>query len=101
MTINDAIRLGICRIRMPYWAEPTCYLKLEFIQKEAGSSAFYVGPWFRLFSPVTQKGCGYPTPQDILSFNFSFDEEGWEPYIGPISDKDGSNVIVCPLAVAK
>lgn len=94
MTLNDAVRLGIARVRVPKWAEATCYLKLDLIQ-ESGNK-FLSGPWLHLYSPVTQKAIGERTPQDLLFNVISWDEEGFEAYTGEIAEGDTQNVITKP-----
>ncbi len=81
MTLRDAVHKKISRVRLPHWAEPTCYLKIDLFRDGHG-------PWVHLYSPVTQKAIGAPCPQDILCLTFPWDEDGWDEYTGEISEGD-------------
>ena len=96
MTLHDAVRLGICRVREPNWAEKTCYMKIDLIQKERGKNEFAHGPWLHLYSPISQKAIGARTPQDMLCTLVNWDEDGYEVYTGEIAEGDTQNVITIP-----
>lgn len=86
MNFNDAWKtappdaLGYVRIRKDIWSEPTCYLRLHIV---AGGHGF----WGALFSPVTQKLCDLPTPQQIPMLGQT-DDPGWSIYSGPLATGD-------------
>ena len=86
MTLMDAVKSGICRVRDPQWAEDTCYLKLDLLRTI--DNHFYHGPWVHLYSPVTQKTIGEKTPQDLICIAMQWDEDGWDEYKGEIAEGD-------------
>lgn len=75
MKLTEAAVKGICRVRLPQWADADTYLKIDLI--DGG-----IGPWGHLYSPHTQKAIHAPTPQDLLIIGDTDDE--YEEYKGEI-----------------
>ncbi len=78
ISINQAVKQGIDKIRLPIWSNADDYLKIDLIKTASGDIC--LGPWFHLFSPVSEL-VGLSNPHDILSLNFDLDEEVFEPYV--------------------
>jgi hypothetical protein len=79
MTLADAARQDISRIRLPIWAVPTAYVKLSLSE---GRYAW----WALLFERRTQEAIGEFTPQQ-LAIVF-WDSPDWEPYTGALDPAD-------------
>src|SRR5580658_7508076 len=47
ISLNDAVRLGIQRLRDPVWANPFDHLEIDIVNG-------HYGPWFHLFSPMNK-----------------------------------------------
>ncbi len=78
MTLNEAAQRGISRVRLPQWADPLDYLRIDLVQ---GGQR---GPWAHLYSP-SQSRIGATTPQTFLCFNDANDR--YEEYSGPLLEK--------------
>ena len=85
MTLNEAARSGVSRVRDPQWANPGDYLKVHLIKNEDGT--FHHGPWLNLYSPL-QSVMGVPTPQSLLFTSVNWDEDGWDVYTGELNEED-------------
>lgn len=85
MTLDEAVKRGIRRVRDPKWADPRDYMLIDLIQRPLIGYAH--GPWLRLYSPI-QPAIGQPTPQVILFTCLNWKEEGWEPYNGELNGAD-------------
>jgi hypothetical protein len=85
MTLGEAARLGISRVRLPRWSNPLDYLKLDIVQMPDGHYTF--GPWVHLYAPI-QSVIGEPTPQDIPAWGREMSVSEWEIYAGPRNEKD-------------
>lgn len=62
MTISEAAKAGIRRLRRPRWADPVAYVRLDLVGE--GNR----GPWMNLYDRATQNVCGVSTPQKVFSF---------------------------------
>ena len=69
MTLGQAARRGIARLRRPSW-DPSKSIELDLSRDEHGNLDGYVGPWVKLLDAGTE--------QDVLIFTVNEDED-WEP----------------------
>jgi hypothetical protein len=79
MTIKEALKLRVPRIRKPNWAFENDYLRLPLFPDGM------VGPWAELYAPVTQAEILHIEigSQKIPMFGLDDDkEDDWEPYTG-------------------
>ena len=72
MTINEALTLGIDKIRRKNWG-PQEYVKLDLIK---GS----LGPWAHFYSPDNALA-GNPDCYNFFSKDLNWNDDYWEPYI--------------------
>ena len=82
ISIQEATKQGIKRLRDPRWVNPEAYIRIGII--ENGGRRFH-GPWGSLYDRKTQEVIGEPTPQKFLLMQL-LDDNG-EEYKGPL-DKD-------------
>lgn len=90
ISIAQAARLGIERLRQPNWANPFDHLKIDLQRdKLNGKLTGMFGPWAHLYAPFN-KVCNGRDPVDMLMLDPPFDvnAEGMEPYTGPLPDSD-------------
>lgn len=82
ISINDAVKLGIERIRKPMWSDPLDHVKIDIIDGQ-------LGPWIHLFSPENKMFNG-KDPIDIptITDRFLADDKDYAPYDGPLPDSD-------------
>lgn len=82
ISINDAVKLGIERIRKPMWSDPFDHVKIDIIDGQ-------LGPWIHLFCPNNKLFNG-TDPVNLPSMNgrFGFDDKDYVPYDGPLPDSD-------------
>lgn len=78
MTLSEATKAGITRLRMPIWANPRAYGRIDILDG-------FMGPWFHLFDRQTQEAIGEPTPQTILVMQV---EGQFDPYDGQLDEAD-------------
>lgn len=72
VSIREAAKRGINKIRLDKWANPDDYMEFDIIDGEPG-------PWFRLFSP-TNEIIGAPNPQKLLcTMMGDMDDPCWRP----------------------
>lgn len=76
MTLTEAARAGIERVRLPHWANPGDYIKIDILDGE------HLGPWAHLYAPCQDLFPDMPRPQDYFSFQDKDDR--YEPYDGPL-----------------
>ena len=69
MTLGEAARRGIARLRRPSW-DPCKSIELDLSRDEHGKLDGYVGPWVKLRDSGTE--------QDVIIFTVNEDED-WEP----------------------
>lgn len=82
ISMRDAAKLGVERIRVPNWASPLDHIKIDII--EGGE----LGPWVHLYSPVN-KWLNVRDPIDIIwALGGDADRKSFAPYTGPLSDSD-------------
>jgi len=81
MTLNEAARNGIARVRKEVWISPTGYLKIDLFPEGNG-----YGPWAHLYDRGVQEVLGESTPQDILSFQIM--DTDFVPYYGELDAGD-------------
>jgi len=79
MTLLEAVKAGIIRVRRKTWITPTAYLKLGY-DAQVG-----LYPVAHLYERETQKSIGEPTPQVVNSHDYWDDD--YEEYKG-VRDKD-------------
>ena len=87
VSIRQAAKAGVLRLREPKWANKMDHIKIDVLQ---GGEP---GPWIRLYSP-TNKGLGNDDPMMVLGLMLGepgrpvYDEEEFEPYEGPLPESD-------------
>lgn len=81
LSIRQAARLGIDRLRQPNWVNPLDHVKID-LQPNG-----LFGPWAHLYAPFNIH-CNGRDPVDMLMIagQFDLDAEGLEPYKGPLPD---------------
>lgn len=91
MTIAEACRQGIQRVRKARWRRPDEYLALTLRADGPPSRDvhYFMGPWARLYSAANTV-IGQRNPQEILIL--ADNATDWEPYTGPLDaeDKEGT-----------
>jgi hypothetical protein len=89
ITIDEAVRLGITKLRAPHWADRTAHIEIS-VHEVDGKNVH--GPWVRLYDPSSQESLGEPTPQKILWFAVfppgSNTLAEWEVYKDPSAEPD-------------
>lgn len=63
LSIVEAAALGIDRLRMPQWADPNDYLKIDIVDGKPG-------PWGHLYSPINELVNG-KNPIDLLLVGYA------------------------------
>lgn len=79
MTIAQLSKAGISRFRLPQWASPNCYARIDLVDGGCG-------PWFHLYDRPTQEAIGADTPQSVMGIGDTTDD--YEPYDGPLDPED-------------
>jgi len=79
ISINEAAKRGIDRLRKPKWAQPEDHLKIDIIDGRPG-------PWGHLYAPFNRE-CNGRDPVHELMLQGT-DETEWLPYTGPLPDSD-------------
>lgn len=82
MTLSEAAKAGICRVRRPMWADEKTYARLDLV----GDGR--MGPWLHLYSRAEQSAIGEPTPQEIMCVGDTTDD--YEEYTGETDSDDAS-----------
>lgn len=80
ISINEAAKAGIERVRKPAWAQPEDHLKIDIFDGKPG-------PWIHLYAPFN-KECNGRDPVNILIIEFDCDAKDYIPYKGPLPDSD-------------
>lgn len=77
LSLNDAVKFHIPRLRMPHWSNPKDYIRIEIT--EDGE----IGPWFHLYSPGN-RSLGKPNPWPVLwaLVEVDLDRKVYLPYLG-------------------
>jgi len=82
MTIREAAKAGIARIRLDTWASKEDYLKLTILP------GGLVGPWVKFYSPINEI-TGQENPQTIFCFDEKIEKiTVFVKYDGKISTAD-------------
>ena len=84
MTLNQAVELGISRVRRPIWANPKAYVRIDLVGKGM------IGPWLHLYDRGFQELMGDTTPQSIL--NTGDTTSDYEEYTGELDKADAESV---------
>jgi hypothetical protein len=79
MTLGEAARQGIRRVRRPMWADPQDYMRIHVASR-------HYGPCGELFARRTQEAVNEPTPQRVFILGDDFTD--YEPYAGPLDRDD-------------
>lgn len=80
LSINQAAKRGITRLREPRWADPMDHIKIDLI----GDCP---GPWIHLYCPINKEINGRD-PVDVLDVGLDYTAEEFEEYSGPLPDSD-------------
>jgi len=75
MTLHEAAAKGIARVRLPHWADPGDYVKIDIIDG-------HLGPWGQLYAPVQALFDDMPRPQKFLVIGDT--EDRYVAYEGPL-----------------
>ncbi|HEY1431856.1 MAG TPA: hypothetical protein VGF39_09550 [Stellaceae bacterium] len=81
ISLNEAARRGIERIRKPIWSDPLDHIKINIVDGKPG-------PWLHLFAPFNQE-CNGRDPVRLLwivQWPNSANSHEFEPYTGPLPD---------------
>lgn len=79
ISIAEAAKQGVERIRMPRWSTPEDHLKIDIINGDPG-------PWVRLYGPFNNV-CNGTDPVTLFGFDMvDYDEKIFLPYEGPLPD---------------
>ena len=78
ISINEAVKKNIDRVRLPIWANLLDHFKIDIVHER-------LGPWLHLYSPFN-KECNGCDPVDIFLFDWIEDLEAkeFEIYEGPL-----------------
>jgi hypothetical protein len=89
MTITDAMKANLVRIRQPQWND-RAYFRLTVLEDQPDGKRMY-GPWGVLFDPITEEACNIP-PQQVLAIDHPCDEQDkpWEEYTGAVAASEGT-----------
>lgn len=80
ISVTQAAKQGIERIRRPIWANQLDHLKIDIIDGVPG-------PWLHLYCPFN-KECNGRDPVNVLCIDSDYDAKEYEPYTGPLPDSD-------------
>ena len=81
ISIVEAAKRGIERLRNPRWLDPLDHLKIDIINGEPG-------PWAHIWAPFN-KECNGRDPVDMLIVQLGdINEPALVPYTGPLPDSD-------------
>ena len=78
ISLIDAAKAGIDRVRLPIWRHPMDHIKIDII---AGRP----GPWLHLFCPFNVE-CNGKDPVDMSIFQHNVNAKEWAAYQGPHPD---------------
>ncbi len=81
LSINDAAKQGVGRLRKKVWAEPMDHIKIDIL------SGGVPGPWIHLYAPFN-KECNGRDPVDVLCTMVDYNKAEFVPYDGPLPDSD-------------
>lgn len=80
ISIQQAAKQGIERIRRPSWADPMDHLKIDIINDRPG-------PWLHLYGPSNNE-INRRDPVDMLGLYYDLNLEEFVPYTGPLPDSE-------------
>lgn len=80
ISINEAAKIGVTRLRLDNWAEPTDHIEIHITDKIKG----WIGPWVKFWSP-TLEHLGMTNPYKTLIIEFDANDKCWTPYQGSSS----------------
>lgn len=88
ISINEAVKLGVPRLRKPNWANPLDHLKIDIIDGQ-------IGPWLHLYAPFNISINGRdPVDMLALSHREALDTPEFKIYDGPVGTSDEYQVEV-------
>ena len=83
ISINDAVRAGIVRLRKPVWVNKMDHIKIDIVEGA-------LGPWVHLYAPFNLR-CNGRDPVNLLTVLHSassFDNREYEVYEGPLPESE-------------
>ena len=86
MKLEEAAAAGIARVRLPQWANPDAYLKLDLMADGK------MGPWLHLYDRRSQEVIDEPTPQNVIGAWQTRGDDDFEEYKGPIDQAEPKEV---------
>lgn len=92
ISINEAVRRGVQRLRKPVWANRFDHLKIDIIDGQ-------IGPWLHLYAPFNTQ-CNGRDPVNMLAFEHqaSFDTQEFAIYDGPLPESEEYRAEVASFA---
>jgi hypothetical protein len=80
ISIREAAKRGIERLRSPKWVTPEDHLKIDIVNGVPG-------PWVHLYAPFNLE-CNGVDPVDVLCVQMNYESPDWVSYDGPIAGSD-------------
>lgn len=80
MTLSEAAKRGITRLRLPWWANENAYVRIDIVGNGQA------GVWLHLYDRAAQEAIGEPTPQSVLCIGDSTVD--YEAYQGKLDRED-------------
>ncbi len=80
ISMREAAKRGIERIRRPIWADKMDHLKLTIVDGN-------LGPWIKLYAPFNQE-CNGRDPVEMLIVQADPDKAAYVPYEGPLPESE-------------
>jgi hypothetical protein len=78
LSIKEAAKQGVERLRKPIWANPLDHVKIDIVEGKHG-------PWLHLWCPFNTE-CNGRDPVDTLSHQWDLDAPIFVAYDGPLPD---------------
>ena len=91
ISINEAVRGGVERLRLDHWANPADHIKITIV-KDPRTGARMLGPWWELWSPINEKVNGRNPVRNLVAGTGmglgDLDEACWTIYAEPETGPD-------------
>lgn len=76
ISINEAVKTGITKLRLDHWVEPKDHIEI-YITHFKGEPCS--GPWVKFWSPSLEH-IGMENPQEMLITEFDTADKCWSKY---------------------
>jgi hypothetical protein len=80
ISILEAAKKGVERVRKPIWADPLDHVKIDIIDEKPG-------PWLHLWAPFNME-CNGRDPVSVFAYQWDLSVPEFEPYTGPLPESD-------------